>query len=428
MHLLQISLLTAALLGFATADTAQCGAKVQMSCAPGLNPCCSQYGVCGAGAYCLGGCDPKFSAKPEACLPAPTCRSGDYKFTSPDRIADKARYLGDASSFDWVSEGGLKISGGQALLTMDPHTWSSGTVLSSTHYVWYGNIKATMKTSRGAGVITAFILMSNMKDEVDFEWVGVRLGTTETNYYFNGIENWNNGEKYTGSYDSFAEWHTYEIDWTPDTLTWKMDGNTIRTLKKSDTLDKATGIYHYPQTPSRVQLSIWPGGGPLSKPDTISWAGGKIDWVNHPDMKNPGYYYARVKDVSITCYDPPSSSKSKIKGSKSYTYDSMNGTQDTVVIGDDATDIKSSIATGLDPNKGVQQVKQSDLNKIETVPGLTGAGTGVKGDTGTTTAGSTADQGIAASGGSGSNTGAEKVATGGLMMLAGVAAVVAGFI
>jgi beta-glucanase (GH16 family) len=313
---------------------------------------------------------------------------------------------------------------------MDPNTWKAGTVLSSTHYVWYGNIKATMKTSRGAGVITAFILMSNMKDEVDFEWVGVRLGTTETNYYFNGIEDWNNGQKYTADYDSFAEWHTYEIDWKPDTLTWKMDGNTIRTLKKSDTLDKATGIYHYPQTPSRVQLSIWPGGGPQSKPDTISWAGGKIDWVNHPDMQNPGYYYARLKDVSITCYDPPS--KAKVKGSKSYTYDSTKGTEDTVVIGDGATDIKSSIASGLDPNKGVQQVKPSDLDKIETVPGLTGAGTGVKGDTGTAAGGSTADQGIVASGGSGSNTfsqgvqgaksGAERVVAGGLAVAVAVAA------
>lgn len=42
MHLLQISLLAAALLGFAAADAGQCGAKAQMSCAPGLNPCCSR--------------------------------------------------------------------------------------------------------------------------------------------------------------------------------------------------------------------------------------------------------------------------------------------------------------------------------------------------------------------------------------------------
>ena len=64
-----------------------------------------------------------------------------------------------------------------------------GTLLMSAHYVWYGKIKATMKTSAGKGVITAFILMSDMKDEIDFEWVGNDLSTTQTNYYFQGITN-----------------------------------------------------------------------------------------------------------------------------------------------------------------------------------------------------------------------------------------------
>ena len=62
-----------------------------------------------------------------------------------------------------------------------------GTLLMSAHYVWYGKIKATMKTSQGAGVVTAFILMSDMKDEIDFEFVGTEMNTVQTNYYFQGI-------------------------------------------------------------------------------------------------------------------------------------------------------------------------------------------------------------------------------------------------
>ncbi|KAI5789597.1 hypothetical protein FPQ18DRAFT_391660 [Pyronema domesticum] len=50
-----------------------------------------------------------------------------------------------------------------ALLQMNPRTSKSGTVLSSTNYVWHENIKATIKTARGAGVVTAFILMSNVE-------------------------------------------------------------------------------------------------------------------------------------------------------------------------------------------------------------------------------------------------------------------------
>jgi beta-glucanase (GH16 family) len=55
--------------------------------------------------------------------------------------------------------------------------------------MWYGNVKARFKTSRGAGVITAFILFSDVKDEIDYEFVGTELGDAQTNYYFQGITN-----------------------------------------------------------------------------------------------------------------------------------------------------------------------------------------------------------------------------------------------
>lgn len=44
-----------------------------------------------------------------------------------------------------------------------------------------------------------------------------------------------------------------QIDWQPDTLTFAIDNNTVRTIKKSDTID-GNGVAHYPSTPSSVQL------------------------------------------------------------------------------------------------------------------------------------------------------------------------------
>ena len=73
------------------------------------------------------------------------------------------------------------------LLTMAEGT--VGTLLASSTYMWYGNVKATFKTSRGAGVVTAFILLSDVKDEIDYEFVGVELTTAQTNYYYQGIPN-----------------------------------------------------------------------------------------------------------------------------------------------------------------------------------------------------------------------------------------------
>jgi beta-glucanase (GH16 family) len=66
---------------------------------------------------------------------------------------------------------------------------SVGTVISSTAYMWYGNVKARLKTSRGRGVVSAFILFSDIQDEIDYEWVGVDLETAQTNFYFQGVPN-----------------------------------------------------------------------------------------------------------------------------------------------------------------------------------------------------------------------------------------------
>lgn len=104
---------------------------------------------------------------------------------SLDGIVDVSKYLGDSSKADWVAQGEPLLFNGNVLLTMPAH--SVGTVLASTTYMWYGNVKAKVKTSRGAGVVTAFILLSDVKDEIDYEWVGADLSVAQTNYYFQGI-------------------------------------------------------------------------------------------------------------------------------------------------------------------------------------------------------------------------------------------------
>lgn len=123
----------------------------------------------------------------DSCVAEPVCQSNTYDFTSLDRITSETEYLGDSSKTDWVSSGTPLIYNNNVLLTMAPN--SVGTLLASSTYMWYGNVKATMKTSRGAGVVTAFILLSDIKDEIDYEFIGVDLETAQTNYYFQGITN-----------------------------------------------------------------------------------------------------------------------------------------------------------------------------------------------------------------------------------------------
>lgn len=111
--------------------------------------------------------------------------SKTLKMDNTDNIVDVSKYLGDATKADWVAQGTALPYNGNTLLTMPPN--SAGTVLASTVYLWYGNIKAKVKTGKGAGVVTAFILLSDVKDEIDYEWVGTELDIAQTNYYFQGI-------------------------------------------------------------------------------------------------------------------------------------------------------------------------------------------------------------------------------------------------
>ena len=52
---------------------------------------------------------------------------------------------------------------------------------------------------------------------------------------------------------TFDSYHDYTIDWKPDTLTWSIDGQVVRTINKKDTMD-SQGVAHYPSTPSLVEL------------------------------------------------------------------------------------------------------------------------------------------------------------------------------
>jgi beta-glucanase (GH16 family) len=139
------------------------------------------------GAYCLGGCDPKYSNSLESCVPAPVCESKDYSFTNLDGVVSNTKYLGDASKADWVSSGAPLPYNGKLLLTMAEG--SVGTLLASTHYMWYGKVSAKLTTSGGKGVVTAFILLSDVKDEIDFEFVGTDLESAQSNFYSQGVTN-----------------------------------------------------------------------------------------------------------------------------------------------------------------------------------------------------------------------------------------------
>ncbi|KAG8156410.1 hypothetical protein KVR01_013751 [Diaporthe batatas] len=367
-------------------------------------PCCSQYGECGVGAYCLGGCDPRFSFSLDSCVPEPVCESRSLSMNSLDRVQSIEKYLGDPSKADWVSSGDPLVYKDNVLLTMPKY--KAGTVLASTVYMWYGNVKARMKSSRGNGVVSAFILLSDVKDEIDFEFIGADLETVQTNYYYQANPVWTNSKNITDLSDTYQNFHDYEIQWTPDQVVWLVDGKVGRTLKKSDTWNATTNQFDFPQTPARVQLSIWPGGNATNSEYTIEWAGGEIDW-NSDDIQNYGYDFATFSDVTIECYNATSAPGTN-KG-KGYYYNNAAGTNDTVVDGDKPTVLASLMGTGTDMEAGASSASASSSppSGANTVPGGT-SGSGV----GNVVGGDGSGSGDPSSGGSSTSSSADCAATG----------------
>lgn len=146
---------------------------------------------------------------------------------------------------------------------------------------------------------------------------------------------------------TFDDWHEYEIDWKPEAITWSVDGDVKRTLTRESTWNETGNRYEFPQTPSRMQLSLWPAGQASNAEGTIAWAGGPIDWDSE-DIKDKGYYYASYSDITVECYDPPKDTDKS--GDKSYVLTNKDGLEGSVKITNNDTVLASFGATGLDPD------------------------------------------------------------------------------
>jgi len=216
---------------------------------------------------------------------------------------NNTNYNGNVSEYDWtLDKGNIMVTNSSELgllLTQN----NGGTRVSSTKYVHYGTITITMKSGRWAGVVAAAITMSDVRDEIDWEFPGNVTTSGQTNYFWQGfIPTKDNGAVQGNLTDTFENYHDYTIDWQPTSLTFLIDGQVVRTIQESDTVG-SDGVARYPSTPSRVQLSIWPAGISSEPIGVQQWAGGSINW-NDPDYVSAGHFYTLIKGISIQCADP----------------------------------------------------------------------------------------------------------------------------
>lgn len=148
------------------------------------------------------------------------------------------------------------------------------------------------------GAVTAAILIGDdTHEEVDIELLGGDPHNWSTNVF---VPSSNDNQPLYGMLSSVESMkgsdvsaiHRYSIDWTPESITWSIDGQTTRTLYKKDTLIK--GAYRFPTHPLRISLGIWDASAPKG---TSEWAKGPIHWSQMKDRIT-----ARFKSVQVDCY------------------------------------------------------------------------------------------------------------------------------
>lgn len=305
-RLLNLLFASALLLLLSTASGAWAKCSASNKCGS-HSPCCSSEGHCGSTVeHCLAGCNPTGSYSFESCAAMPVCQDQfiDFRRASGGKpihhYVPLPSFSGDANQVPLTLDDGSTRSTSEGLVLELSKSNQGGTVLSSTRYMWYGEMTAVMKHDNNNGIVAAFYTMSPTADEIDWELTTSKQNHVETNWFWTGQTNDDRNER-TLSMDrlpkgfSTADFHAYTVRWTPESITWLIDGTEVRIAKRKGR--------EFPATPSRIQLSIWCAGCDGNEEGTREWAGGRPDWSK---VDSKGTFTVTVRSLAIKC-DTPSS-------------------------------------------------------------------------------------------------------------------------
>lgn len=194
------------------------------------------------------------------------------------------------------------------------------------------------------------------------EALGGDTTQVQTNYFGKGDTSSYDRATYETVTTPQEVFHTYTITWSPQEISWLIDGQNVRTL----TRDEAKGGTRFPQTPARLRIGIWAGGDPENAPGTIEWAGGRTDYGAAPftmyiksvhiENSNPGGEYTYTdqsghwQSINVDDSEPSggsgsSSSSSSSSSSTSTTTSSTSSETETSTSTDSDSDSDSPTST-----------------------------------------------------------------------------------
>lgn len=161
---------------------------------------------------------------------------------------------------------GLFFLGGSKFASAQNKAYKSGEIFSSQNF-HYGKIEFRMLVATGSGVISNFFTFkhgseqaSTYWEEVDIEVFGKNGANSWQSNIFTGQgnTNLNRSEQVHQENGLGQEYHTYTVQWKPNSITWMVDGETVRTTIGGQANDI--------DDPTSLRFNLW-------NPDIPSWVG-----------------------------------------------------------------------------------------------------------------------------------------------------------
>ena len=145
----------------------------------------------------------------------------------------------------------------------EAYQFKSGAVTGSEKFT-YGKFVTRMKAPNKKGTVASFFTYWNGPDfepqfwnELDFEIVpSVEKNPISMNIIFGDGKTKRESHRYKDGFDPKDEWHIYELVWTPDFISWRIDNKEVRRMDKSCKKHHEPGV-SLTYRPQSVMMNFW---------------------------------------------------------------------------------------------------------------------------------------------------------------------------
>lgn len=154
----------------------------------------------------------------------------------------------------------------------------SGVEIYSKETVKYGRWEIRMKIAAAPGTVSSFFTYNNssyMGDphpwrEIDIEALGNKPKGFQSNIITGDASSKTTSEEFHAAEDLSKGFHTYVLDWSPDSVVWKLDGETVRKSTDDQVTDMRDSTQGY-------RMNLWAS-------NSAAWVG-KLDTTQLPVLQ-----------------------------------------------------------------------------------------------------------------------------------------------